>query len=51
MPKADVLHTLQALAELDPPAVHPEHDAGLDIEFRFAIESGASPWLDGTPER
>lgn len=51
MPKADVLHTVQALAELDPPVVHREHDAGLEIEFWFAIEPGASAWLDGASER
>jgi hypothetical protein len=51
MPKADVLYTLQALADLDPPVVHREHDARLDIEFWFAIEPGASAWLDGAPER
>jgi hypothetical protein len=51
MPKADVLHTLKALATLDPPVVYREHDAGLDIEFWFAIEPGASAWLDGVPAR
>jgi hypothetical protein len=50
MAKADVLHALQALAELDPPAVHREHEARLDIEFWFAIEPGASAWLDGALE-
>jgi hypothetical protein len=48
---ADVLHTVQALAELDPPVVLREHDAGLEIGFWFAIEPGASAWPDGAPER
>jgi hypothetical protein len=47
---ADVLATLRGLAELDPPAVHRERDSGLDIEFWFAIEPGASAWLDGDQE-
>ena len=51
MPKADVLHTVQAFAELDPPAVRRDHDSGVDIEFWFAIEPGASAWLDDAPER
>jgi hypothetical protein len=46
MPKADVLHTPQALANFDSAAVHREHDAGLGIECSFAIEPGASVWLD-----
>ena len=46
MPAAQVLGVLPDLAEVKPPVVHRERDAGLDIEFWFAIEPSASAWLD-----
>jgi hypothetical protein len=46
MPATQVLGVLRDLDEVKPPVVHGERDAGLDIEFWFAIEPGASAWLD-----
>jgi hypothetical protein len=46
MPATQVFGVLRDLAEVKPPVVHGERDAGLDIEFWSAIEPGASAWLD-----
>jgi hypothetical protein len=50
MSETEVLRTLQALAEIDPPVVHGEHDASRDIECWFEVEPGVSTWLDDAQE-